>query len=68
MREACEPWDVLDANDAIEPSIEPLGELGECTLLRGVVGRDILATGVRAELVAASGGAAERTTSMNSCI
>jgi hypothetical protein len=68
MREAWEPCEVLDASDAVEPSMEPLAEPGDCALLSGVEGREILAPRVRAALAPAGAGAAERTISMKSWI
>lgn len=66
--EACDPCDVLEASDAVDPSIEPLAEPGDCALLNGVEGRDILPPAARGTLVPGGGGAAERTTSMKSWI
>lgn len=59
---------MLEASDAVDPSIEPLADPGDCALLNGVEGRDILPPAASGTLAPGGGGAAERTTSMKSWI
>jgi hypothetical protein len=63
-----DPWEVLDAKEAVEPSIEPLADSGELALWSGVEGLDMLELWASGALAPGGGGAADLTTSMKSWI